>query len=406
MKIAITGDFHFGFNEDAAEQARKVLLDASTKADAVILAGDLFDTRVPRQETIFESVKVFRECIPKPETPAKVFALEGNEKREITTPALLAIYGTHERRTKGLVNVIQLLDSAGIMINCHAKKILVEKQAEDGAMQKVVVQGLGGLPEEMASKAIGLMDFSPVKDAFNIFVFHQSIRELIPQDEECLTMAELPNGFDLYVDGHIHWRQEIKEGGKLLLLAGSTVVTQMKQNETHPKGYYLYDTDKNKATFIVVPTRPFVYAELTFNDSKPAEIEEAIRLKLDEINTAHPGQKPLVKLKLRGKLAEGFTPSQVDIHLVLRDYSEKLMLSIDKELGSLALAERIEQLRKLRQEQPSSLDLGLSLLKKRLKELGVTPQELPLELEDLFQMLSTGEIDAAVDALVAPRKSG
>ena len=406
MKIAITGDFHFGFNEDAAEQAARVMQDASSNADALILAGDLFDSRVPRQETIFEAIKAFRQCQQAGGGSTRVFSIEGEERRPLEGHfPLLAIYGTHERRTKGLVNVIQLLDSAGILVSCHARKILLEKPSEDGsAVQRVVVQGLGGLPEEMAAKAIELMDFAPVKDAVNIFVFHQSLRELIPQDEDCLSAAELPEGFDLYVDGHIHWRQELKEAGRHLLLAGSTVVTQMKPNETNPKGYYLYDTERRKATFVQVPTRPFIYEEMAFDGASPKQVEEEVAAKLASILVKYPQEQPLVKLKLRGRLAQGFAASQVDVHPMERAYAGRLNLSIDREIGSLALTERIEKLRKdaARTDEKTSFELGMCFLKRRLGELGVTNEELAADLEDVFELLSTGQVDAAVD-LLAPQ---
>ncbi len=399
MKIAITGDFHFGFNDDAPNQARRVLLDACEKADAIILAGDLFDTRIPKQETIYESIKIFRECQFSNTPKVSIFSLEGNEKIPLSQTPLIAIYGTHERRTKGLVNVIQLLDSAGVLINCHARKIQLETLDEQtNEPDSVTIQGLGGMPEELASKVVGYMDYRPIEDSFNIFVFHQSIRELIPQDEDCLTMDQLPEDFDLYVDGHIHWRQEFKDSKKLLLLAGSTVVTQMKQNETNPKGYYLYDTIKKKSTFIVVPTRPFVFKEIVFENANPSKITEEVKLALSNISREFASQTPLVKLKITGTLANGFTSSQIDLRGISKDYAQTMRLSIDKDLGTVEFAERLEQLRQIKQEQQSSSELGLSIFTKILEENGLDKNNLPLSTADLFDLLCLSEIDRILES--------
>ncbi len=399
MKIAITGDFHFGFNEDAVQQALAVLSDARENADFVIAAGDLFDTRIPRQETIHDAIKVFRATTPQGNPPVSVSVIEGKESRPLDAPPIIAIYGTHERRTKGLVNVIQLLDSAGILVNAHARKVLIEKEGDNG-IERVVVQGMGGMPEEMAGQAIGLMEFEPVPNACNVFVFHQSLHELIPQDEDCLTVNQLPAGFDVYVDGHIHWRQELKEGGKHILLAGSTVVTQMKENETHPKGYYVYDTEKRKAAFIEVPTRPFVFQELFFEESTPAHIDEQVRKTLSGIAARFPQKQPLVKLKIRGTLAQGFTSANIDAKSIERAYAEKMRLSIDKEIGSMQLAEKIEKLRQLRTESQSASELGAAFLRVRLKEMAVTKEELPLDAEEALELLAAGETDEVVNKLL------
>ena len=57
----------------------------------------------------------------------------------------------------------------------------------------------------------------------------------MPFDEDesiaSLSLADLPNGFDLIIDGHLHWTNEQKLEGKRFLLTGSTIFTQMKNLE-------------------------------------------------------------------------------------------------------------------------------------------------------------------------------
>lgn len=401
MKIAITGDFHFGFNGDAAEQARRVMLDGKGKADFVIAAGDLFDYRVPKPETIHESIVVFNAARHYGDGSTIVTVAEG----ERTAPAgtsIIAIYGTHERRTKGLVNVIELLHEAGLIVNCHARKAFVGK-SKSGREERVCVQGMGGIPEELAKRALELMEFRPEPGCFNIFVFHQSLSELIPADAEMLSMRDLPAGFDLYVDGHIHWRHDIKEAGKHLLIPGSTVVTQMKKNEAEPKGYYLYDTDKRAAEFIIVPTRPFVYDEVALEESGLADATAMVRACAEScVSRAPVGSNPLVKIKVGGSLAKGLSPSNLDLAPVLREYSGRCQLSIDKQLGHAGLKEKIDMLRRIRDERKSARELGMELLKRKLDESGATAAVPPGFAEELFDTLSAGEVDAAVGKLTAP----
>jgi hypothetical protein len=137
-------------------------------------------------------------------------------------------------------------------------------------------------------------------------------------------------------------------------------------------------------------------------------VEEQLAAKLASIYSKYPNEQPLVKLKLRGTLSKGFTSSQIDVHPIQSSYNGKLNLSIDREIGSLALSERIEKLRKERADEKSSYELGISFLKKRLAEVGMAQGELPTDVEEIFQLLSNGQIDAAVDMLApnAEKKNG
>ncbi len=146
MKIAITSDYHFGYNGDAVPQAEQVLAKARQLADVVIAAGDLFDVRVPRQETVNEAAKLFKQHCEEMKGRVKI---SKGEKQLAEQNPVIAIPGTHERRTKGLVNVIDVLDSAGVLVNCHNEKVLVEKNGE-----KLCIIGMAGVPEEYAAQVV------------------------------------------------------------------------------------------------------------------------------------------------------------------------------------------------------------------------------------------------------------
>ena len=62
MKIAVMSDFHFGYNDDALTQAGDALRKARGLADFVIAAGDLFDSRIPRQEVVNDSVRLLKRA--------------------------------------------------------------------------------------------------------------------------------------------------------------------------------------------------------------------------------------------------------------------------------------------------------------------------------------------------------
>lgn len=396
MKIAFASDFHFGFGDDALAQAAEALRQACSEADLVVLAGDLFDSRVPKQEVVYDAVRLLSEAKAVLEAKATVSGLklrllrDGTETRQ--TVPIVAIYGTHERRTKGLVNIIQVLDSAGLVLNCHAGVVAADLNGE-----RVAIQGMGGVPEEYAKQVLDAIEFKPLPESFDVFVFHQTLRELIPAVVEGIAAADLPKGFDLYVDGHIHWARELNEGGKRILLPGSTVVTQMKKSEASPKGFYVCDSLSKEVVFKEIRVRPFVYAEVEFKDAWPEEVIAACRLKLEEIALKQAGRKPLVKLKLKGSLAQRLSTSAVDLTALEKEFGERMLLTLDRDFEGADLKERIEALRKKRGETTGARGAGAALLRERLKER----QSPWAEDEQLFALLAEKESEAALKHLLA-----
>ncbi|MFA6049012.1 MAG: metallophosphoesterase [Candidatus Micrarchaeia archaeon] len=405
MKLAVMSDFHLGYNDDALPQAAEALNKALPLADAIIVAGDVFDSRIPKQETINEGLKLFHSFAKKlvAKNHARVSVIgEGGIEEESEFPPLVAIYGTHERRTKGLVNAIQLLESGGVVANCHAKTILIKKSrdAAGAPPERVAIQGMGGIPEEYAKNTLELLAPKPVPGAFNVFVFHQTLQEIIPQaGEETLKAADLPNGFDLYVDGHIHWTWDKVEGGKRIMLPGSTVVTQMRRKEMEPKGFYLFDTLAKSAEFIEIHTRPFEFVELEFKNAGLSEIAGKTSQAIGGIAEKYGEQKPLVKIKLSGTLAPGLQNSNLDLSPILRDWEGKMLLSIDRNLESAELEQKIERLRRLRQEKKSVRELGVEILRKKLEALArenPAAKGLAGKEEELFDLLAEDKTDDAI----------
>jgi DNA repair exonuclease SbcCD nuclease subunit len=392
LKIAFVSDFHLGYNEDSLQQAANALLKAAEQADLIVVAGDLFDSRVPKQETVLEAVTLLNDCLKKMgrNIGMSLVAEDGREK-EIASVPLIAIYGTHERRSKGLVNIIQVLASAGLVVNAHAAKIVVEKNGE-----RVAVQGMGGMPEEYAKRALEYLDLKPVEGAFNIFVFHQNLKELIPVAEG-LSASDLPEGFDLYVDGHVHNAEQLKVEGKRILVPGSTVVTQMKKNETAQKGFFLFDSRKYEADFVEISSRPFVFEELSFENADIAEVEAKARSLLHRIAAQYKSEKPLVKIKLGGSLAPGLTGTAIELKELEEEFKEKMLLNIEKEFGLEELRERIEFVKRMLSEKKSSREIGVEILRRKLSEKNAAIGAE--EAEELLELLSEGKTEQAMQKL-------
>jgi len=335
MKIGIVGDNHLGyprFEEDSYVQAERAMLGAAEKCDLIINAGDIFDTRIPKLETLQKGIGLFSRI------KAPVFA----------------IYGNHERRTKEMTNPVELLLTAGVVKYLHGTDGVFEKNGE-----KAQVFGIGNIPDRYAKTAVesALKRFVPEEGAFRILVLHQTISDILKTEEEELSLDFLENlPFDLIINGHIHKRME-KLDGKVLM-PGSTVITQLKKDETEPKGYYVYDTKTRKAEFFPIECRAFFHEELEFADASEEDVRKKVREKIEELKKRNAGA--IVLLKVKGTLREGLVSS--DIALEERDY-----IYIVNELNAVDIKTKLDKIRKLRDEKLSVKEIAVAELEKRLE---------------------------------------
>jgi DNA repair exonuclease SbcCD nuclease subunit len=332
MKVAIFSDLHLGytrFEEDSYVQAEKAITEASKNADLILCAGDIFDTKVPKLETLKRAVDIFRKA----------------------TVPVYAIHGNHERRAREFVNPAQLLASSTDIKLLHEQGEVFERNGE-----KVQVFGVGSVPEEHASetirKAVG-DKFTKEEGAFTVLMIHQSIKELVPGAEEEVSLEFLESlPFDLIVNGHIH-ETMTKLGGRFLI-PGSTVITQLKKSETESKGYFLYDTKERKAEFKEIDSRKFFYEGLDFKDAGEMDVREKVKETVERIRKEHP--TAVIAIKLNGSLKEGLAASDVK----LDDYAD---VFIENRLNVESLSARLEMIRDIRRENLSVRDIALKELR-------------------------------------------
>lgn len=359
MRIAIISDPHLGysrFEEDSYIQAERALTDASGKADIILCAGDIFDIKIPKLETLKRAIDIFNKSkIP-----------------------IIVIYGNHERRTKDSINPVQLLAASTEIVLLHGGEYIFEKDGET-----LQVFGMGSVPEEYAETALNAMmkdRFVPRENAFKVLMIHQTIRELVSgtTDDE-LSLDELEDlPFDLIIDGHIH--ETISRLDGRFLIPGSTVITQLKEPETAPKGYYLYDTKTRKAEFIGIKTRRFFYEKMEFTDADEKTLRSAIEAKVKELRLAHPDS--LIAIKIAGTIKKGLANSDIELGSFDNVF-------IDNNLGSESLASRIEKIKELRKDALSVREIAQRELSKKTSGLVTL-----FDSSELFEKLVIGADEA------------
>jgi DNA repair exonuclease SbcCD nuclease subunit len=397
MKIAILSDFHLGYErffEDAYKQAQEALSEACNIADMLIIPGDLFDNRSPKPEVLAQGINLFRNVSSR-DWKAKIIKYTG-ERTIYTNAPILAIPGTHERRSEKSENAVELLSLAGLLANVSEACAIVEKDKE-----KVAVYGIGGVSEERFNETLKRLDPKPVEGAFNIFIFHQSVYELMPFSKDFIQFNELPEGFDLYIDGHIHNRIESTVHGKPFLIPGSTVLTQLKESELEKKGFFVFDTEKLSYIFHEINSRSFHLIKVIVTGKNPNEIIDYTDRKIKEILDQYNESMPIIKVVLSGNASESFMQSDFDIRSLTKKYEDKAVLDISKDIEDSGIKLEIDGLRSGSIENISIKDYGMSIFLERLASKGYN---LNIKSSELFDILSSEKnkekvIDKAMEEL-------
>jgi len=126
--LLLTSDFHlgYGYNTEREKDCFFVLEEILKEpADLILFAGDLFDSRVPRLEVLAEAMN-FLSKLKEKKSEAKFIECDKEiNKRALHGVPFISIYGNHERRAN-LINPIQSLEKAGLLINLHCQKIVFE----------------------------------------------------------------------------------------------------------------------------------------------------------------------------------------------------------------------------------------------------------------------------------------
>ncbi|MBM3282291.1 MAG: hypothetical protein FJY86_03045 [Candidatus Diapherotrites archaeon] len=417
MRLAIVSDTHLGFargssREGDAYLALKQALEgiASQNVDAIIHPGDLFDHKIPTQE-------VWNECfdllsiLQKGKNPGVkiIHQKRDNSSKEFFYQGipLIAIAGTHEYRSKDLKNALQVLETGNFLICLHASHALIEKKKENGEIEKVAVHGMSGIPEKRALEALKMYHPQPVSGVHNLLVLHQSIKEFLPSKDDMVAtigLENLPNGFDLMLNGHLHWTSLTEWEGKRLLIPGSTIFTQMKNLEgKKPKGWYVYDTQTRELTMHHLPVqRKLFYHKLKFKDATPQKILKVCRevIEKDLVHAQHAHTMlPLYRLKVTGTLAKGFTQADVDLSPLLKEFESKAHFSPSKKFSTGTFAFRLDELRALHKSNVSISRMGIDLLEKNLQQ---TLMHSRMDVKRLFELLEDKEnIEKVVQLLHA-----
>jgi len=403
MLLGIFSDSHLGFsgedrfNESFERFTESIQMFKDNKVDYVLHAGDLLDESTPTQEVW---LKTFESFSKNNGLVSQLKKVQMNNSSLVTVKGIpiIGIHGTHEHRGKDFANALDILEESGCLVHLHAGFVELNKDGE-----KVYIHGLGGVPEKFAKQVLSTYAPKPIENAVNLLLLHQSFIEFLPFDDDSiasLSLADLPEGFDLIIDGHLHWTNEQNLGNKRFLLTGSAIFTQMKSMEASGgKGIFLFDTKTKKLTFVPFKVqRKLFYEKLKFDNAKPDEVVKQFSDKLAEFLSCDFEVKPLVRIKLSGSLAKGFTQS--DVAIDISKYKDKAVFSISKDFSVESFQKKIEQLKSIQNEKKSVVDFGINILEKNVEEAGLKD----FDTRRVFDLLSVGEVEKTQSFLLSSKQ--
>ncbi|MEM5797139.1 MAG: DNA repair exonuclease [Candidatus Aenigmatarchaeota archaeon] len=403
MKISVLSDLHFGYaynselENDCFDNAEEAI-EKSLDSDLIILCGDIFDIRAPKTQTWGKALKILSKPLLHDNPGIKLVNIDKQLKeisqRTLNHIPVIAIHGNHERLVKGEINTVEALENAGFVIHLHLNTIVFEK---DGV--KVAIHGMSSVPERYAKDVLDKWNPKPIEGCVNILLLHQSIDPYVysPLEPPSLTLSNLPKGFDIIIDGHLHVHGIEKLNGTILMMPGSTVITQFEKNEANTSkviGKITIDNEIKTEFTPLETSRKFYYEELSVEKSALTLREQVERRLIQILYSSEHKKKPVVRMKLKGREVNILDK---DLREIENKLSDKAILILVKELESQELTEKRELLKNLREQKLSIEELGLNLLKKNLEEFGM---EEGFDYETMFHLLSEDQTESALNILL------
>lgn len=388
MKVGLISDLHFGFGEEEIyEDVFKIaskIFEKMKDCDIIFLLGDVFDSRNPSLETIVKAIRVFNNIEKSGEIELKV----NGKIEKFRKPAVFAIHGNHDRRTKLESSPLKILEEVGILRYDNFFEIIDEKN-------KVAFFAMSNFPEAYAKKILfEKFDPKPKENYLNFLMLHQNIYPYVYSNEESsLKVTDLPKNFDLIIDGHIHLKRFEKEF-KLLIL-GSPIITRIEKNELEEeRGFHILEIENGNFEIKFYPIeKERNYYLLEFNSKEDFSVLEQ---KIQEIIKKEKA-KPVIKVKVYGEkpIATRFLRKIEEV------YKEKSIIKIENLTVSEEVVKISEKIKEFR-EGKSVREIILEELLKRLEENNFSKIFNVLEI---IELLEDGDTESIIDILLGQQKT-
>ncbi len=307
VKLAKLGFENFTYSLDFAIEK---------SVDFILIAGDLFNTAIPRLDALKMTVAQLKRL------------------QEKNIPVYV-IPGSHDYSSHGNT-MLDVLELAGLLENVMKGSISNEsleltftKDPKTGTL----ITGILGKKGMLDKKFYEQLDTSKlVGDGFKIFMFHTAITELKTkklEEMESNSISSLPEGFDYYAGGHVHIVKRFSNNKyKQVAYPGPTFPNSFSELEELKKGSFIfYDSeqvfseDGHTSNFqhIFIPNKEVLSALFDAEGKSPFELEEEIKEFID----SNDCEDKIFLLRIFGQLRSGKSQDIQFKELIRQSYDNK-----------------------------------------------------------------------------------
>jgi len=396
MRISIIGDSHCGFawGEERGDDSLAALdesIQKSKDSDLILIVGDLFDSRLPKPEVFARVASILGQAQTFPDK-TRLLDTWGKEVSPLALRGvpIIALHGNHDRRSKQLINPVQALEHAGLLINLHGSSLLF-----DCSGTRLGIHGMGSVPERYAKEALLTWNPKPFPDSLNILMLHQSIEPYIysPLEPPSLKLEDLPDAFNLLVNGHLHWYDKRGLRGNVFLNTGSISPTTIHKYESEQKKCF-WQWDGAALEQVPLENQRKIFIE---EFAIAPDMKEKLVGWLQHIVEQQLVPKPIANVRIIGTLPVGASPPNLSD--VQDGFSGKMVLRLTKSLANADFESNIELLRALRENRLTPEESGLHLLMENLRQT-----KCAIKADEIFDMLVEGNVDVIFDVLTGTQR--
>jgi exonuclease SbcD len=378
MKFAHIADCHIGSWRDP--KLKDVSTTAFNKAidkcieenvDFILISGDLFNTSLPRIDSLKAVVITFKQL------------------KDKNIPVYV-IPGSHDYSPSGKT-MLDVLEQAGLFINVSKGEEMNGKFKLNFTIDKKTGAKITGLLGKRSSLEKShyqnlIVENLEKEDGYKIFMFHSGIDELKPEDMEHVIsqpLSLLPKNFDYYAGGHMHIvRHEKIDGYGLIAYPGPLFPNSFSELEKLETGGF-YIVENNKPIWHPIQVYNIYKIIIDCNQKSPEQVYDEIinEIKDKEFNNT------IVLIRLHGSLTSG-KPHDIDFKDIFTQLYDKSAYFVMKNTNALTTKEFEE----IKIDTSSTEDAENAIIKEHLGQIKVSNMDFKKEeslTREMMKILAT-----------------
>jgi DNA repair protein SbcD/Mre11 len=382
-KFAHLADCHLGAQKyselkELEIKAFKECLDIclEEKVDFIIIAGDLFHSNLPDMGVVKEAVGKLSQV------------------KERGIPVYVN-YGSHDF-SPNQTSIIDVITESGLLKKLFQGKIVKDESEREKLELNFLVDpktnikltGISGRKMGIDDSYYDILDKTSLEeeDGMKIFVFHTSVKILLPDHlskMEGIEIKKFPRYFEYYAGGHIHKRvceDTLQDYGPVTysgpLFGGYPRDLEMNA-KGEKRGFYIVELNvENRLNcrninFKELNLANYAYMEFHADHKNSHELYEELKTKIKEQSKKGNIGDRIVVLKVKGELTGGKT-SDINFHEIRKILKESGALHVSINYHGLVSREFTQ----IRVKGETVEEIEENLLKENIDSLEISRKEL------------------------------